>query len=153
MAHETTNSPRNEPTLSAKKSFEELPSSTDPADNNFVSSEVDNCINNIRRSEIKKNTKKASQQSQQITKRLLIVGDSIVKNIESYEMKKSTKYVTMVKSIPGATTEGMSHHVKGCMVDFAPDIVLLHCGANDLKKDFTPQKIVQSILKLAEERW
>ena len=66
-------------------------------------------------------------------------------------MKKSTKYVTTVKSIPGATTEGMSHHVKGCMVDFAPDIVLLHCGTNDLKKDFTPQKIAQNILKLAEQ--
>ena len=29
MAHETTNNPRNEPTLSAKKSVEKLPSSTD----------------------------------------------------------------------------------------------------------------------------
>ena len=83
------------------------------------------------------NYKKISQQSQQITKRLLIVGDSIVKNIEPY--------------IPGATTEWVSHHVKGCMVDFAPDIVLLHCGTNDLKKDLTPQKIAQNILKLAEE--
>ena len=67
-----------------------LPSSTDPADNNFVSSDVNNCINNIRRSE-KKNAKKTSQQSQQITKRLLIVGDSIIKNIKPYKMKKSTK--------------------------------------------------------------
>ena len=57
MAHETTNNPRNEPTLSAKKSVEKLPSSTDPADNNFVSSDVDNCINNTRRSE-RKNAKK-----------------------------------------------------------------------------------------------
>ena len=37
------------------------------------------------------------------------------------------------------------------MVDFVSDIVLLHCGTNDLKKDFTPQKIAQNILKLAEE--
>ena len=50
-----------------------------------------------------------------------------------------------------ATTEGMIHHVKGCMVGFAPDIVLLHCGTNDLKKYLTPQKIAQNILKLAEE--
>ena len=57
MAHETTNNPRNEPTLSAKRSVEKLPSSTDPADNNFVSSDVDNCINVTRRSE-KKNDKK-----------------------------------------------------------------------------------------------
>ena len=47
-----------------------------------------------------------SQQSQQITKKLLIVGDSIVKNIEPYKMKKCTKYVTTIKSIHGATTEG-----------------------------------------------
>ena len=53
---------------------------TDPAENNFVSSDLDDCINNTRRSE-KKNAKKISQQSHQITKRLLIVGDSIVKNI------------------------------------------------------------------------
>ena len=59
MAHETTNNPQNKPTLSAKKSVEKLPSSTDPAANNFVSSNVDNCINNIRRSE-KKNAKKTS---------------------------------------------------------------------------------------------
>ena len=37
------------------------------------------------------------------------------------------------------------------MVDFAPDIVLLHCGTNDLKKDLTPQKTTQNILKLVEE--
>ena len=37
------------------------------------------------------------------------------------------------------------------MVDFAPDIMLLHCGTNDFKKDLTPQKIAQNILKLAEE--
>ena len=66
-------------------------------------------------------------------------------------MKKSTKYITTVKSIPGATTLGMIHHVKGCMVDFAHDNVLLHCGTNDFKKGLTPQKIPQNILKLAEE--
>ena len=62
------------------------------------------------------------------------MGDSIVKNIEPYKMKKSKKYVTKVKLIPGATTEGMIHHFKGCMFDFAPDIALLNCSTNDLKK-------------------
>ena len=37
------------------------------------------------------------------------------------------------------------------MVDFAPDIVVLHCGRTDLKKYFTPQKIAQNILQLVEE--
>ena len=65
-------------------------------------------------------------------------------------MKKSTKCVITVKSISGATTEGMIHHVKGCMVGFAPDIVLLHYSTNDLEKDLTPQKITRNIFKLAE---
>ena len=51
MAQETTYNPRNDPTVTAEKSVEKLPSSTDPADSNYVSSDVGNCINNIRRSE------------------------------------------------------------------------------------------------------
>ena len=51
MAQETTNNPRNDSTMTAEKSVEKLPSSTDPADSNYVSSDVGNCINNIRRSE------------------------------------------------------------------------------------------------------
>ena len=82
---------------------------------------------------------------------MLIEGDSIAKNIDSYKMKKSTKYVTTVKSISGATTVGMIRHAKGCMVDFAPDIVLLHYGTNELKKDLTTQKISRNVLQLAEE--
>ena len=51
MAQETTKNPRNDHIMTAEKFDENLPSSTYPADNNFVSSDVDNCINNIRRSE------------------------------------------------------------------------------------------------------
>ena len=40
-------------------------------------------------------------------------------------MKKRAKYVTTVKQIPGATTEKMTHYVKGCMIDFVPDIITL----------------------------
>ena len=50
MAQETTDSSRNDPTMTAEKFVEKLPSSTGPAENNFVSSNVDNCINNFRRS-------------------------------------------------------------------------------------------------------
>ena len=57
MAQETTNNPRNDRTITAENSDEKLPSSTDPAANNFVSSDLDICINNIRGSE-KNNAKK-----------------------------------------------------------------------------------------------
>ena len=129
MVQETTNNPLNDPSMTDDKSVKKLPSSTDPADNNFVSFDVDNCINNFRTSEKNKKQKNAKENivitSEMLTKRLLIVGDSIVGNIDPYKMKKSSKYVTAVKSISGATTEAMIHHVKGCMVDFASDIVLL----------------------------
>ena len=57
----------------------------------------------------------------------------------------------MVKSIPVATTEGMIDDIKGCMVDFVSDILYLHCGTNNFKKELCPQKIAQNLLKLAEK--
>ena len=87
MTQENINNLRNDPIITTEKSVEKSPSSTNAAKNNFISSGVDNCINNFRRSG-KKNAKKTSQQSRQIIKRLFIVGDSIVKNIEPYKMKK-----------------------------------------------------------------
>ena len=96
MAQETISNPQNDFTMTAKKSVAKISSRTDPADNNFASRDIDNCINNSRRSE-KQNAKEVSQQ------RLLIAGDSIVKNIEPYKMKKSTQYVTTVKLIPEST--------------------------------------------------
>ena len=67
MAHKANNL-RIDPTMTAEKSLERFPSSTDPAYNNFVSSDVDIYINNIRRSE-KKNARKTLRESQQIVKR------------------------------------------------------------------------------------
>ena len=48
MTQETTKNPRNDPTMSAEEYVQKL-SSTGLADNSFVSSDVENCINNIRR--------------------------------------------------------------------------------------------------------
>ena len=53
MAQQTINNSRSDRTMTAEKSNENLPSSMDSADNNFVLSDVDNCISNIRRPEKK----------------------------------------------------------------------------------------------------
>ena len=53
MAQKATNNTQSDPTMTAEKSIEKLPSSANPADNNFVSSDADNFINKIRRSEKK----------------------------------------------------------------------------------------------------
>ena len=66
-------------------------------------------------------------------KKTLIVGDSIVKNIEGWRLNKRIKFFVAVKSIPGATTKGMKHHIKGCLEDNSLDSIILHVGTNNLK--------------------
>ena len=51
-----------------------------------------------------------------------------------------------VRSIPGATTKGMIHHVKGCLEDTSPDFIILHHGKNDLNGNSTCEEIADKIL-------
>ena len=60
MAQETTNNPRNDCTMTGKKSNGKLILSINLADNNSASSDVDNCINHIKRLE-KEDAKKTSK--------------------------------------------------------------------------------------------
>ena len=57
IAQETPNNPRNDSTMTAENFAKKLPSRTDHAESNFASYDVDNCINNFRRSE-KQNAEK-----------------------------------------------------------------------------------------------
>ena len=54
-----------------------------------------------------------------------------------------------VRSIPGATTKGMIHHVKGCLEDTSPDFIILHHDTNDLNSNNTSKEIADKILNLA----
>ena len=53
-----------------------------------------------------------------------------------------------VRSIPGATTKGMIHHVKGSLEDTTPGFIILHHGTNDLNGNSKSQEIVDKILNL-----
>ena len=66
-------------------------------------------------------------------KKTLIVEDSIVKHVEGWRLNKRMKSSVAVKSITGATTKGMKHHIKGCSKDNSPDSIILHVGTNNLK--------------------
>ena len=79
-------------------------------------------------------------------KKTLIVGDSIVKNIEGWRLNKGIKFSVAVKSIPGATTKGMKHHIKGCLEDNSPDSIMLHVGTNNLKN----KESVEDILLMSQ---
>ena len=60
MAQETTNNPRNDCTMTGKKSNGKLTLSINLADNHSASFDVDNCINHIKRLE-KEDAKKTSK--------------------------------------------------------------------------------------------
>ena len=79
----------------------------------------------------------------------MIVGDSIAKHIDGWCLNKRMRSTVSVRSIPGATTKGMIHHVKGCLEDTSPDFIILHHGTNDLNSNSTSEEIADKILNLA----
>ena len=46
----------------------------------------------------------------------ILVSDSILKHAEGWRLNKRKSTVS-IRSIPGASTNGMAHQVKGCLVD------------------------------------
>ena len=82
-------------------------------------------------------------------KKALIKGDSIVKNIERWRPSKRMKSSVAVKSIPGATTKGMKHHIKRCLEDNFPDSIILHVGTNNLKNKESVEDIANDIMDVS----
>ena len=84
-----------------------------------------------------------------VKKKTLIVGDSIVKHIDGWRLNKRMRSTVSVRSIPGTTTKGMIHHVKGCLEDTSPGFIKLHHGTNDLNSNSTSEETADKILNLA----
>ena len=80
-----------------------------------------------------------------------MLGDSTIKQIKSKDIRKNLKTndKVYIKSFPGATVSQMKHYVKPSM-EFKPDIILLHCGTNDLRSDQTADDIANNILELGK---
>ena len=82
-------------------------------------------------------------------KKLLILGDSIIKHVKSYSLPKSLDNCKVyIKDFPGARVR--------CMQDYArptirenPDHIILHVGTNDLTTNIPPEKVAKSIIDLA----
>ena len=76
-----------------------------------------------------------------------ILGDSMVKDIKSWKMSRSTHKV-VVKHFSGAKTKDMKSYVIPT-VEQKPDNIILHTGTNDLKTIDKPEEITMKILNLA----
>ena len=117
---------------------------TTPQNNHDTSKSLPNA--NVRKSgnnlPPKQNKKKRKEKD-------LIVGDSIVKHIDDWRLNKRMRSTVSVRSISGATTKGMIHHVKSCLEDAFLDFIILHHGTNNLNGNSTSEEIADKILNLA----
>ena len=79
----------------------------------------------------------------------VIIGDSIIRNIQGWQLGKEVGLQVVVKSFAGATTSDMSHYVKPTL-DKKPNQIILHAGSNDIGK-LSPSEIADNIVNLARE--
>ena len=103
--------------------------------------------------ETDKNIKKTTtnQENKSLPRKIFILGDSIVKEIDGRRLWKRMKGTVAVRSIPGATTKGMLYHIKDCIADCTPSIAILHHGTNDVSTTSSPTEIASSIIYLVSD--
>ncbi|CAB3993369.1 Hypothetical predicted protein, partial [Paramuricea clavata] len=79
----------------------------------------------------------------------VLIGDSMIKNIQGPKLGKEVGNRVVVKSFPGATSEDMRHYIKPT-IDRSPNRIVLHCGTNDLKNS-SPTEVAERVASLASE--
>ena len=77
----------------------------------------------------------------------VIVGDSMVKRIDGYQLGRKIGQKVVVKPFLGATVADMEHNVKPTM-NRSPARIVVHVGTNDLQSR-NPQQIADNIVDLA----
>ena len=96
----------------------------------------------------KKITKKNKNSSPEF-KRIYIIGDSIVKYVQGYEISKSLENCkTYVKSFSGTKIRRMQDYIKPTLRE-NPDQTIAYVGTNDLASNKRPEKISESIIGVA----
>lgn len=82
---------------------------------------------------------------------VVIAGDSLVKNmVGAYMSKDDPTHYYVVKAFSGATVTDMEDFIKP-IIRKSPNKVIVHVGTNDLKKDYTPKVIADSIINLTTQ--
>lgn len=79
----------------------------------------------------------------------LLIGDSLVKNIQGWYLGKEVGHKVIVKPFPGANTRAMEHYMKPPL-ELKPQRVVLHIGTNDLKAK-APHQVADAIVDLARQ--
>ena len=107
--------------------------------------EVDNTMN----PDSSPSTLPARIKSSKTTTTTVILGDSIVQNLQGFKLGKETKQRVVVKTFRGATTQDMQSYIQPT-INSAPDQICLHVGTNDLKSK-APNEVADAIVDLARD--
>ena len=91
----------------------------------------------------------SSQQKKSDEKRVFIVGDSIIKNVNGYDVSGKTEQCRVyIRPSLGAKVRCMEDHIKP-VIKGNPDHVTFHIGTNDVPSDKSAEDRAKSIAELA----
>ena len=134
-------------TRSSKKKRDRLKTTTNNAGNTLASNKqeaTENTKGNSTNATVNRQEKNLENKSDST----VIIGDSMVKNLDGRRMRTKYGEKVFVKSFSGATTDDMSFHAVPSKKT-QPDRVVLHTGANDFREEKEDAKIAQNIYALA----
>ena len=107
---------------------------------------------NIKAKDNNRSDKKSNNSSTSVIsekKNIVILGDSMIKHVNGYEMSEKLENCKVyVKSFSGTKVRCMKDHMKPSMRK-KPDHTILHVGTNDLNSDRPSDLITKSIVYLA----
>ena len=103
---------------------------------------------NNKVTERKNDEKEKPKLKNSAVKNILILGDSIIKNVDGWRLNRRIKSIASVRLISGAKTKTMKHHIMGCLEDESRDTIPLHHGRNNLRSEESPEKIASNIINV-----
>ena len=109
-------------------------------DNNFATNDYEKSNHNNTNNKTANNKNKSNFRINRRKKSVYIVRDSMVKEVNSFELPKSMrhKYSVRVRFNPSVKTSCVNDHVKPIIRNQMADRKTLHTGTNDLSSDKTP---------------
>ena len=107
--------------------------------------DISNASNSTKTDENKKDQNRNNQ-----VKSVAIIGDSMIKHLNGWDMSKNvhkSEHKIHIKSFPGAKISCMKDYVKP-LLRATPKHFILHVGTNDLNSNETSEVIAKEIVDL-----
>ena len=82
--------------------------------------------------------------------KIYMLGDSMVKHVEGWQLSKSTNQKVYLRSFTGAKVKCMKDYVKPCIRENDSDHVIMHVGTNEMNSELPPERIAKSVIDVAK---